>query len=227
MEEHTNLAAGSFKAVSISAVSKLPMNPIEFTDATMNLEGNLIALRDYERILFFPRTPLQTVANALESSACDFESPTELLSDQRQFESVTFLSSLQFAEVSECLNALPCTLNAAVYRLIFNIAPIQSRPAFPPPNSAPKPTPPSVTRPTATAPKATASAPKPIAPAPKPTASALKPAAPSVTKPKAPAPKLSASAPKPAAPAGTKPSALAPKPSNSALKPAPVKKEKI
>lgn len=209
MEEHRNLAAGSFKAVSISAVSKLPMNPIEFTDATMNLEGNLIALRDYERILFFPRTPLQTVADALESSACDFESPTELLSDQRQFESVTFLSSLCVAEVSECLNALPCTLNAAVYRLIFNIAPIQSRPAFQPP----KPTTPSGTR--------------PIAPAPKPTASAPKQAAPSVTKPKAPAPKLSASAPTPAAQAGTKPSALAPKPSNSALKPAPVKKGKI
>ncbi len=199
VQEHANLAAGSFKAVFISAVSKLSMNAFEITDASMNLDGNLIALRDYEKIMFYPRTPLQTVAAALESLACNFTSQTELLSDQRQYESVTFFSSQRVAEASECLNELPCTLSMASYRLIFNPTPIHSMPAFQP--SAP-------------------SATKPTAPALKLSALAPKPAATTVTKPIAPAPKPLASAPKPGAPAVTKPLA-----SHSAPKPAPVKKK--
>jgi len=172
VQEHANLAAGSIKAVSMSAVSKLSMSAFEFTDASMNLDGNLIALRDYEKIMFYPRTHLQTVAGALESWACNFTSQTEQLSDQRQYESVTFFSSQRVAEVSECLNELPCTLYMASYRLIFNPTPIHSMPAF-------QPSAPSVT--------------KPIAPAPKRPASATKPGSPAITKPKA-----SHLAPKPA-----------------------------
>jgi hypothetical protein len=122
VQEHESVTPGSSKEVYISSVSELSINTLEWTDGSMNLEGNLIAVRTYKGIKFFPRTPFQTVADALGSAACNYSFRTIMRSDQRQFESVTFVSSQRVAEASECLDALSCTLNVTSYRLLFNAA---------------------------------------------------------------------------------------------------------
>ncbi len=122
VQEHEGATPGSSKEVYISSVSEISINTLVWTDGTMNLEGNLIAIRSYKGIKFFPRTPFQTVADALGSSPCNYTFRTMLRSDQRQFESVTLVSSQRVAEASECLYALPCTLNVTSYRLLFNAA---------------------------------------------------------------------------------------------------------
>jgi hypothetical protein len=119
VKQHEKLYLGSSKDIVINAVSKLSINSMEWTDGTMNLQGNLIAIRSYKVIKFFPRTPFQTVADAVGSAACNYTYQTLLRKDQVQYESVVFMSSQRIAEASECLYALPCTLNISTYKLLF------------------------------------------------------------------------------------------------------------
>lgn len=123
VKQHESLDLGSTKEVFINSVSKLSINSVQWTDSAMNLEGNLIAIRSYKVINFFPRTPFQTVSDALGGAACNYTYRTLLRKDQVQYESVAFMSSQRIAEASECMYALPCTLNISSYTLLFHDAP--------------------------------------------------------------------------------------------------------
>jgi hypothetical protein len=118
VKQHEKLYLGSSKDIVIISVSKLSINSMEWTDGTMNLQGNLIAIRSYKVIKFFPGTPFQTVADAMGSAACNYTYQI-LWKEQVQYESVVFVSSQHIAEASECLYALPCTLKISTYKLLF------------------------------------------------------------------------------------------------------------
>jgi hypothetical protein len=109
---------GSSRIVTVNAVGSISQQ-ITWTDATMNVNGTLIALLSYKSTRFFPRSSSQTVADALQSSACSFISPTETTSTQHRFESLSFMPFPYYAVTSECLNKVPCTLNVYRYKLIF------------------------------------------------------------------------------------------------------------
>jgi hypothetical protein len=109
---------GSSRIVTFNAVGSISQQ-LTWTDATMNVNGTLIALLSYKSTRFFPRSSSQTVADALQSSACPFISPTEMTSTQHQFESLTFMPFPYYAVTSECFNKVPCTLNVYRYKLIF------------------------------------------------------------------------------------------------------------
>jgi hypothetical protein len=117
--EHESLTPGLSKSVLINDLGPISTQTAAWTDATMNLEGNLIAMRSYGFILFFPRGPSQTVQVALGSAACSFISQSAMLYNQKQFESVTFMPSPYYAEASECMGGKKCTLHVTRYKLVF------------------------------------------------------------------------------------------------------------
>ncbi len=97
--QHEKLYLGSSKDIVINSVSKLPINSMEWTDGTVNLQANLIAIRSYKVINFFPGTPFQTVADAMGSAACNYTYQTLLRKDQVQYESVVFMSVIYLNDV--------------------------------------------------------------------------------------------------------------------------------
>jgi len=116
---HGHLTPGSSTNVSITAVGKISQTAT-WTDGTMNREGNLIAIRSWNRIWFYPRNSSQTIAAALESEVCPFVSQSTIDWDQTQFESVTFMPFPYYAEASECILGEQCTLDISLYKLLFN-----------------------------------------------------------------------------------------------------------
>jgi len=113
------MSPGSSKRVKISAVGKISKQ-ITWTDASMNRDGNLIAVRGYSQVVFYPRTSSQTVADSLGGTACSFNSRTVARSNQNQYEGVTFMAHPYFAEASECLNKMPCNVEVTRHKLKFN-----------------------------------------------------------------------------------------------------------
>lgn len=118
VQQHEGVLPGTSVTVQTDAVGKVSTQRT-WTDAVMNYEGNLIAVRSNSDIVFYPRNSTQTVADALGSTACGFVSQTQMLSNQKQFESVIFMPFPYFAEASECLNASPCTVSVTRYKLLF------------------------------------------------------------------------------------------------------------
>lgn len=118
IEDHASITPGTSKQVCISAVGQLSER-LTWTDATMNVGGTLIAVLSYEKIVFFPRAPSQTVANALQSAACTFMPRTDVSPEERQFEAITFMPFPYYAVTSECLNKAPSAFNIYSYELVF------------------------------------------------------------------------------------------------------------
>jgi hypothetical protein len=119
VEEHENLSPGSLKTVKIKASTKFS-SKLTWTDATMNSEGNLITLRSYQRALYYPRAPWQTVSEALGGTPCSYKSVSMILNnDQRRYESISFMPFPYYVEASECWEELPCVLNVTRYKLLF------------------------------------------------------------------------------------------------------------
>jgi hypothetical protein len=119
VEEHEGIAPGSSKAVTVSAVGTIS-HKLTWTDATMNEDGTVIALLNYNYVLFFYRSPAKSVADALQSSECPLITPTERTSVNRQFESLTFMPFPYYVVTSECLFKEACTLKVYRYKLIFH-----------------------------------------------------------------------------------------------------------
>mmetsp|Transcript_9914 Transcript_9914/g.14317 ORF Transcript_9914/g.14317 Transcript_9914/m.14317 type:complete len:421 (+) Transcript_9914:32-1294(+) len=118
VESHQNLSPGSSLTVPVTAVASF-LEEHTWTDATMNREGNLIAVRASNNIYFFPRDQSQTVKDALQGTPCPFVSATVMRQNQTQFESVTFLPFPYYAEASECSNEIACDLSITRYKLVF------------------------------------------------------------------------------------------------------------
>jgi hypothetical protein len=85
----------------------------------MNVDGNLIAVLSYQKVVFFFRAPSQTVANALQNAACTFMPRTDVSPKERQFEAITFMPFPYYAVTSECLNKVPGAFNIYRYELVF------------------------------------------------------------------------------------------------------------
>jgi len=119
VEEHEDITPGSSKAVTVRAVGTIS-HKLTWTDATMNEDGTVIALLNYNYILFFYRSPAETVADALQSSECPLITPTERTSINRQYESLTFMPFPYYVVTSECLFKEACTLNVYRYKLMFH-----------------------------------------------------------------------------------------------------------
>jgi hypothetical protein len=119
VEEHEDITPGSSKAVTVRAVGTIS-HKLTWTDATMNEDGTVIALLNYNYILFFYRSPAETVADALQSNECPLITPTERTSINRQYESLTFMPFPYYVVTSECLFKEACTLNVYRYKLIFH-----------------------------------------------------------------------------------------------------------
>eukprot|EP00590_Aulacoseira_subarctica_P007916 CAMPEP_0172427008 /NCGR_PEP_ID=MMETSP1064-20121228/40152_1 /TAXON_ID=202472 /ORGANISM="Aulacoseira subarctica , Strain CCAP 1002/5" /LENGTH=292 /DNA_ID=CAMNT_0013170967 /DNA_START=525 /DNA_END=1403 /DNA_ORIENTATION=+ len=119
VDSHENLSPGSSSNVPFAAVGKVSQDAT-WTDATMNRKGNLIAVRSWNKIFFYPRDESQTVEDALGGMACPFVSSTVMRKSQDQFESVTFMPFPYYAEASECLNKKACELTITRYELSFD-----------------------------------------------------------------------------------------------------------
>jgi hypothetical protein len=117
--DHESLSPGTSSTMIVNNVGALSTQSVAWTDATMNLEGNLIAVRSYGSIMFFPRMSSQTVQDALGGAACSFISQSVLLYNQKQFEAVSFMPSPYYAEASECYGGKKCTLQVTQYKLLF------------------------------------------------------------------------------------------------------------
>ncbi len=117
--DHESLSPGTSTPVVINNIGSIAKQSVAWTDATMNLEGNLIAVRSNGFITFFPRMPSQTVQDSLGGAACSFVSQSVMLYNQKQFEAVTFMPSPYYAEASECYGGKKCTLQVTQYKLLF------------------------------------------------------------------------------------------------------------
>ena len=93
-----------------------------WTSGAMPLDGTLIALRDYYRIYFFPRSGNVTVSEALEQPPCEFTSNT-IFGDKEEiwFETVTFFGRDLIAEAPECTRPNKgCNVSVTVYGLTYD-----------------------------------------------------------------------------------------------------------
>jgi hypothetical protein len=119
VEEHEDIVPGSSKRVAVRAVGIISQK-LTWTDATMNEDGTVIALLNYNYVVFFYRSSAETVADALQSRECPLISSTERTTIHRQFESLTFMPFPYYVVTSECLFKEACTLNVYRYKLMLH-----------------------------------------------------------------------------------------------------------
>ena len=119
VNSHKNLTTGRSYNVSIEAVGTFSENGT-WTDAAINAEGNLIAVRTNRNIFFYPRSPSQTIAAAIKGSRCKFYAKSNKYSSEGDFESVTFMPFPFYAETAECVNQTLCYVKIPRYELLFS-----------------------------------------------------------------------------------------------------------
>ena len=129
VEEHENLSVGDTHRFSVLPAGK-PYEEKIWTDADMSEDGRLIAIRDYERVFFFPRPPFMSVGEALSSPTCQFVSWTSKSNKEKQFEGVSMIGSL-LAEASECEMRAQCEVVVNTRNLVFDKSRFDVHSSFP------------------------------------------------------------------------------------------------
>jgi hypothetical protein len=138
VSEHRNLApaAKSTVAYRMPAVVDDPPEQGTFTcannefrswvGADMRRDGRLIAILrgsgNSPAVYFFPRLAHQSVAEALDESACDYIAATSRgLLDEKKHEAVAFVDpeGLRFADTSECEGGGSCNVPVYFYELEY------------------------------------------------------------------------------------------------------------
>jgi hypothetical protein len=115
--DHETLLPGNNPA-PFSVIPVAGTRGFQWEGADMSVNGNLIALRDYDYVFFYPRLGGQTVAQALESEPCDFASASVRGGlNKNNFESVAIMDNNFLAEASECDSNANCAVELVVYGL--------------------------------------------------------------------------------------------------------------